>query len=97
MRYYCPNCWKDFWEEKFEICPQCGYSSTADGEKDYVDKLLNALKHPSGDVRHWAVMILAMRKERRAIGPLKKVILESKDPSLITAAKDAITKTCSDL
>ncbi|HPN55878.1 MAG TPA: hypothetical protein PLD92_03425, partial [Candidatus Omnitrophota bacterium] len=57
MRYYCPSCWQDFWEEKFETCPKCGYSIKADSEKDYVDRLLNALNHPSGDVRHWVIMI----------------------------------------
>ncbi|HOY09481.1 MAG TPA: HEAT repeat domain-containing protein [Candidatus Omnitrophota bacterium] len=92
MRYYCPSCWQDFWEEKFETCPKCGYSIKADSEKDYVDRLLNALNHPSGDVRHWVIMILVLKNEPQAIPHLKRIIVESKDPSLVMAAKEALKK-----
>ena len=92
MRYYCPNCWQDFWEEKFDICPKCGYNVKDFDNKDYVDKLINALQHRAGDVRHWAIMILAKMKEKRAIPYLEKLQKKTKDPSLRRAAEEAIVK-----
>lgn len=96
MTYYCPGCWKDFWNENFEICPECGYNMMAHNEKDYVDKLLNALNHPSGDVRHWIIMVLVLRKEKKAVSYLENLKQRSKDPSLVRAAQEAIIKinTC---
>jgi len=92
VRYYCPNCWKVFWNEDFKVCPECGYDIKAHDDKDYVDKLLNALNHRAGDVKHWVIMILTQRKEKRAIPHLEKLARESKDPSLTKAAKEAILK-----
>jgi len=95
MRYYCPNCWQDFWNEDFTECPKCGYHIKDFEKKDYTDKLINALGHHSGEVSHWVIMILAQMKEKRAISGLEKLASESKDPSLVKAAKDAIRKICS--
>lgn len=92
MRYYCPGCWKDFWNENFEVCPECGYNIKAHNDKDYVDKLLRALNHPSGDVKHWVIMILVQRKEKRAVPCLEKLKRQSKDPSLVRAVQEAIIK-----
>ncbi|NLH15864.1 MAG: HEAT repeat domain-containing protein [Phycisphaerae bacterium] len=64
-------------------------------QQDYVDKLINALGHHAGEVRHWAVMILAQRKEKRAIPYLERLQLESKDPSLVKAAEEAVKKIVS--
>ena len=97
MRYYCPNCWKDYWNEDFKICPGCGYNIKAHNDKDYTDKLLNALNHRAGDIRHWAIMVLAQRKEKKAIPYLEKIVGESTDPSLARAAKEAIQQIGSSL
>lgn len=94
MRYYCPGCWKDFWNENFEVCPECGYNTKVHNDKDYVDKLLSALNHPSGDVKHWVIMILVQRKEKRAIPYLEKLKRQSKDLYLVRAAQEAIIKIC---
>jgi HEAT repeat protein len=92
VRYYCPNCWQDFWEENFKVCPKCGYDIKDFDNKDYVDKLITALQHRAGDVRHWVIMILAQRKEKRAVPYLDKLCKETKDPSLARAAEEAIKK-----
>jgi len=92
VRYYCPNCWKDFWDEDFEVCPDCGYNIKAHNNKDYVDKLLNALNHRAGEVRHWVIMVLVQRKEKRAVPYLEKLRKETKDPSLVRAVEEAIKK-----
>lgn len=75
-----------------EKCPQCGYQLKDFKNKDYVDKLINALNHRSGEVRHRVILILAQRKEKKAIPNLEKLLCESKDPSLVRAAKEAIEK-----
>ncbi len=90
MRYYCPNCWRECWNVNFAECPQCGFRIEDFNQKEYVDKLLTALGHPSGEVRHWVIMILADKKEQRAIPFLEKLTQESKDPSIVRAAQEAI-------
>ncbi len=90
MRYYCPNCWHDFWEEDFQVCPKCGYKIKEFNKKDYVEKLITALEHQAGEVRHWVIMILAQKKEKRAVPYLEKLAKESKDPALVRAAREAI-------
>lgn len=92
MRYYCPNCWADFWEHNPDACPHCHYDMGQHDEKDYVDKLLAALNHRVGEVRHWAIMILAMRKERRAIPHLKRLRRTAGDPLVARAAEEAIRR-----
>ena len=52
-----------------------------------MDKLMNALGHHSGEVKHWVIMILAQMKERQAIPYLEKLQRESKDLSLVKAAQ----------
>jgi len=59
------------------------------------NKLINALGHHSGEVKHWVIMILVQMKERQAIPRLEKLLRESKDPSLVKSAKEAIRKICS--
>jgi uncharacterized membrane protein YvbJ len=95
MRYYCPNCWRDFWNEDFRQCPGCGYKIEDFEAKDYVDKLINALNHRSGEVKHRAIIILAQMTEKRAIPYLGKLVCASEDPSLVKAAEDAVTKISS--
>lgn len=90
MRYYCPNCWADFWEHNPNVCPKCHYDIAHHDERDYVDKLLMALNHRVGEIQHWAIMILAKRKERRAIPYLEQLLQTTKDPSLARAAEEAV-------
>jgi hypothetical protein len=92
MRYYCPNCRQDFWNVDFNECPKCRYHIKNFEKKDYVDKLINALGHHAGEVKHWVIMILAQRKGKRAIPYLEKLQCNSKDPSLVKAAREAIKK-----
>jgi len=92
VRYYCPNCWQDFWEENFRVCPKCGYNIKDYEAKDYVDKLIMALQHRAGEVRHWIIMILVQRKEKRALPYLEKLSKETKDLSLARAAEEAVKK-----
>ena len=38
MMYYYPNCWEDFWNEDFEICPKCVYNIKDFDYKDYEEE-----------------------------------------------------------
>lgn len=91
MRYYCPNCWHDFWENDFRVCPDCGFDLVNLDQQDFTDRLIGALNHRVGETRYLAVTILAKRKEKRAIPHLEK-IAEGKDPVLAKAAREAIKK-----
>jgi len=90
MRYYCPNCWHDVWNKDYDICPACGYSKKENGGGDYLKRVINALNHPAGEIRHLAITILEQRCDKQAIPYLERLAKESKDPSLTKAAKDAI-------
>jgi len=92
VRYYCPNCWKDFWDDDFEICPECGYNIKTYNDNEYVDKLLGALNHPAGEIRHWAVMVLELRKEKKALPYLIVIAETSDDLGLKRAAAEAIER-----
>lgn len=92
MRYYCPKCWHDFYNKDFQVCPECGYNIKAFNDKDYVNKLIGALDHRVVEIRHWAIMALALQKTRKAIPHLKKIVEESKDVLLVKAAEEAIIK-----
>ena len=92
MRYYCPGCWRSFWNEDFEFCPECGYPVKTYHDKDYTEKLFCALNHPSGEIKHRVVKILEQQAEKRAIPYLETLQRQSRDPSLIRAAREAVTK-----
>jgi len=91
VRYYCQNCWQDFWENDFTVCPKCGFDTINLDKQDFTDKLINALNHRAGEIRHLAVTILAERKEKRAVSSLER-IAKGRDPSLAKAAREAIRK-----
>ncbi len=96
MRHYCPNCWKDFWGDKPEACPFCGYSFADYHSKDYTEKLINALQHPSSDVKQWAIMILTLRKEKKALGRLKQLRNRTSNCLLRKKVEEAIKAIQSD-
>ena len=91
MRYYCPSCWAEYFEEH-DICPDCGYNIKEYNEKGYVDKLINALNHKAGEIRHLAIMILVLRKEKKALPYLKIISETSDDIGLKKSAAEAVRK-----
>ena len=72
--YYCPQCWHDFLIDH-EICPDCNFNiKEFFNSKDYIEKLIQALKSPEPSTPVRAAMILGRLKDIRAIQPLMECV-----------------------
>ena len=90
LRYFCPECWRDFAED-FDRCPRCGFEIRGAWDtKDYVDKLIAALRHPEQGTPIRAAWILGQRREARAVGPLIELLRRTADVYIATAAVSAL-------
>ena len=90
VRYYCPNCWKDF-ENDFQICPNCGVNLPVFLEgKDYVDNLIIALNHPERETPIRIAWILGRLRDERAVEPLINLLETTKDVYIACAAVKAL-------
>ena len=90
LRFFCPNCWADFAQD-LDHCPGCGYDIRRSWDsKDYVDKLIVALRHPEQGTPIRAAWILGKRREMRAVGPLIELVRRTGDVYIATAAVEAL-------
>ncbi len=86
VRFYCPACWSDFTED-FEKCPNCGLNIREFwASKDYVEKLILALKHPEKSTPIRAAWILGKLRDPRAVTALIELIEKTEDVYLMAAA-----------
>lgn len=69
MTFFCPTCWKEI-KEIDRICPSCGADIVKHGNKDFEEKLINALRHRERETVRRAVYILGRRKSVQALQPL---------------------------
>jgi len=89
-RFYCPGCFKDFAED-FDKCPACGLDIHAYYDpKDYVDKLMLALKHPEPSTPVRAAWLLGKIRDQRAVGALIECFKDSDDIYLHVAVTNAL-------
>lgn len=90
MRFYCPKCFSDFSEDK-NICPSCGLDIHAFYDpKDYIDKLILALKHPEPSTPVRAAWLLGKIGEERAVDMLIECFRDSDDIYLLAAVANAL-------
>ena len=90
MRYFCPECWRDFAED-FDRCPKCGFEIRGAWDtKDYVDKLIAALRHPEQGTPIRTAWILGRRREVRALGALIELVRRTTDVYIATSAVEAL-------
>ena len=90
MTYFCPNCWKDFREDK-SVCPFCGFRVKEFWDsKDMVEKLIYALHHPDSQTCLRAVWLLGKLRDPRTVTPLISLFRETKDIYLATAVVTAL-------
>ena len=90
LRFFCPNGWADFAQD-LDRCPGCGCDIRRSWDsKDYVDKLIAALRHPEQGTPIRAAWILGQRCEARAVGPLIELLRRTADVYIATAAVEAL-------
>ena len=90
LRFFCPNCWADFAQD-LDRCPRCGCDIRRSWDsKDYVDKLIAALRHPEQGTPIRAAWILGQRRETGAVGPLIELVRRTGDVYIATAAVEAL-------
>lgn len=88
--FFCPSCWHEISEGQDE-CPECHVSITERWDKkDFVDKLIAALKHPEPTTPIRAAMILGKLKDTRAISHLIFIAQTAHDIFIILAAVRAL-------
>ena len=90
MHYYCPKCFSDFSEDE-HICPVCGLDIHAFYDpKDYIDKLILALKHPEPSTPVRAAWLLGKIGEERAVEMLIECFKDTDDLYLVEAVANAL-------
>ena len=85
---FCPYCWFEI-ESGVVICPQCQASLTED-RRDYVDKLIGALRHPEAFTQRRAAYVLGLIGSPRALEALT-VLLQSDQADPYVRAQAAET------
>ena len=89
MTYWCPHCWAEL-EGPAQDCPTCG-ESLEQADADYVDKLIDALRHPEPTRAAVAIHILTdLQAEPRAIEPLVALLDQSSDAYILRQAVTAL-------
>jgi HEAT repeat protein len=89
-RYYCPQCWHDF-PENHAICPDCGFNiKEFYSSKDYIEKLIQALKSPEPSTPVRAAMVLGKLKDTRAVQPLMECVNVNSDVYIVLEAVRAL-------
>ena len=90
--FFCPNCWASV-AESAKICPHCKIDIAEwKSRHDYVDQLVNALRHPIPTTPVIATQILGDRREQKAVPALIRVLHETNDAYLAEAAVEALNK-----
>ena len=70
VTFYCPGCWHDF-DEDLVCCPKCGLViSEFWNSKDYLEKLILALRHPEPTTPARAAWLLGKIRDWRAVAAL---------------------------
>lgn len=69
MTFFCPVCWKEI-KATDRICPSCSADISEYENKDFEEKLINALRHTERETVQRAVYILGRLKSVKALQPL---------------------------
>ncbi len=91
MKFYCTACWQEM-QEASVSCPHCGVSQDQLGKEPFVHKLIRALHHPEPETPVRAAYVLGELRAVEAVPELERVLGQSTDPFLRTAAIRALGK-----
>ena len=69
MTFFCPICWKEI-KDIDKICPCCGANILDYENRDFEEKLINALRHPERETVQRAIYILGRLRNVKAVKPL---------------------------
>lgn len=87
--FFCPHCWFEI-EPGVVHCPRCQASLTED-HRDYVDKLIAALRHPEAFTQRRAAYVLGLIGDLRAVEALIAVLQHSEaDPYVRAQAAETL-------
>lgn len=85
MHWFCLECWSELGEDAV-ICPACGASVKEARGRNYVQKLIAALRHPVGETAEFAAQILGELEAQEAVPVLIETLGRSGEPYLQAAA-----------
>ncbi len=81
MTFFCPVCWKEI-KGNDRICPYCGADISDYENKDFEQKLINALRHPERETVQRAIYILGKLKSMKSVQPLIKLFQQTNNTFL---------------
>lgn len=74
--FFCPNCYSEVPRSAIS-CPHCAYDMAAwAADTSYIEKLLNALRHPVSMARMGSIITLGNLALRDAAGPLAQCLFD---------------------
>lgn len=89
-QFYCPHCWHEL-QEDVAVCPACGKEIKESWKaKAFVEKLIEALRHPEPTTPIRAALLLGNIKDLRAVAPLSLLAKTSEDVFIVQAAVHAL-------
>jgi HEAT repeat protein len=81
MTFFCPLCWREI-REIDRSCPFCHADIAEFGNRNFEEKLINALKHPERETVHRAVYILGKLKSIKAVKPIIRLFKQTENTFL---------------
>ena len=79
ITYFCPFCWNEIKEED-KVCPYCHSELSGYYNKNFEEKLINALNHPERETARRAAYVLGRLKSANAVKKLVELFGKTTDP-----------------
>jgi len=96
VQFFCPSCWEEVAEASSK-CPYCGVEIESFWDRrDFVEKLIQALRHPESQTPVRAAWLLGQLGDPRAVGPLVDTVRRTTDVFLGRAVVEALGRIDSD-
>ncbi len=89
VTFYCPRCWEEI-PPGTAVCPYCRASIEGSTEEAFLDKLIDALRHPVPSKAALAAQILGQLGDPRGVEPLLDIFDRTRDPEIQEAAIRAL-------
>ena len=87
--WFCPDCWSEV-SEADATCPACGSVLKGGRERNFVQKLIAALRHPEPETAVRAAHTLGGLGAKEAVPALIETLTRSDDPYLLDAVAGSL-------